>query len=112
VTVVVSDANILRNRAQGGDGAAGGDGGNGQGGGLCTDGPSPFGAPDLTLLRSRVAGNEADGGAAGEGGSAGLGQGGGVYVTAGSVARADLATAIAHNHASTSDDVFGTLGTC
>jgi hypothetical protein len=73
-------------------------------------GPSPFGAPDLTLLRSIVVLNQADGGAAGAGGSAGLGQGGGVYVTAGSTACAHLVTAILANHASASgDDVFGDL---
>jgi hypothetical protein len=109
-TMVVSDTAFRLNRAQGGVGAAGGDGGNGQGGGIFNDGPSPYGAPDLTLQHCRIVLNEADGGDAGDGGSAGAGQGGGVYVSAGSTARADMATAIRDNHASTSDDdVFGDL---
>jgi hypothetical protein len=94
----------------GGAGAAGGNGGAGQGGGIFNDGPSPFGAPDLTLTHSLVEFNQADGGTAGAGGSSGSGQGSGVYVTAGSTASKDQKTAIAHNHASTSDDdVFGSL---
>jgi hypothetical protein len=69
--------------------------------------------PDLTLQRDLVVFNRADGGAAGAGGSAGLGQGGGVYVSAGAMACADLATVILGNHASGSeDDVFGDLGAC
>jgi hypothetical protein len=39
--------------------------------------------------------------------------GGGLYLTPGGVACADLWTAIANNHALTSDDdVFGDLGSC
>jgi hypothetical protein len=45
-----------------------------------------------------------------EGAAGGQGTGGGVYVTAGGTARADRATVIARNHASSSDDdVFGDL---
>jgi hypothetical protein len=91
----------------------GGNGGDGQGGGVFNGGPSPQGAPTLTLLRSAVLFNRADGGAAGVGGSAGRGQGGGLYLTPGGVACADLLTVIVANAASTSDDdVFGVLGDC
>jgi len=105
VTVHLSDTMLRRNKAQGGAGAAGGNGGNGQGGGIFNDGPSPFGAPSLTLTHNRIVANEADGGAAGAGGSAGQGVGGGVF-NLGTFAF-DAATMIAHNHASTShDDLF------
>jgi hypothetical protein len=108
--LTVTDSVIALNRAIGGAGNAG-NGGNGQGGGIFNGGPSPFGTPSLTLLRSIVPLNRADGGTAGSSGSAGLGQGGGLYLTPGGVACADLVTAILANHASTSDDdVFGSLG--
>jgi hypothetical protein len=110
ITVNVSDTVLRRNEAKGGAGAAGGNGGAGQGGAIFNGGPSPFGAPSLTLTHNRIVDNEADGGAAGAGGSAGQGVGGGVYVTAGGTASKDRATVIKHNHASTSDDnVFGTI---
>ena len=105
VTATLANTDLLSNQAVGGAGAAGGNGGNGLGGGIFNGGPSPFGTPDLTLVRSQVLLNEADGGAAGSGGSAGEGIGGGVF-NLGTFAF-DLATLIAHNHASTSnDDVF------
>jgi hypothetical protein len=67
----------------------------------------------LTILASTIVNNRADGGTAGAGGSKGQGVGGGLYVTADSIACADLLTVILANHASTSDDdVFGILGTC
>jgi hypothetical protein len=113
VTVVVSDTTFRQNRAQGGAGAAGGNGGNGQGGGIFDDGASPYGAPDLTLQGCRIVSNQADGAAGGEGATAGQGTGGGVYITAGGTARADAATVVARNHASTSDDdIFGDLLRC
>ena len=101
VTATLSNTNLMRNLAVGGAGAAGGNGGAGLGGGLFNDGPSPFGTPSLTLLGCTVLFNEADGGA-GEGGSDGQGIGGGVYNLGTFVY--DLATVIAHNHASTSND--------
>jgi hypothetical protein len=113
VTVVVSDTTFRQNSAQGGAGAAGGNGGNGQGGGIFDDGPSPFGAPDVTLQGCRIVSNQAEGADGGEGSTGGQGTGGGIYVTAGGTARADAATVIAHNHASTSDDdAFGDLLPC
>jgi hypothetical protein len=109
----LSDSTVILNTATGGAGGLGGNGGNGQGGGAFNDGPSPQGAPSLTLLSSLVTLNRADGGAAGNGGSAGLGQGGGLYLTPGGIACADVGTTIFANDASTSDDdVFGSLAIC
>ncbi len=86
---------LIGNEAVGG---AGGTGGDGQGGGLFNGGPSPFGTPDLTLTGCVVALNDA------EGVGGGSGVGGGVYNLG---AFAEVATVIARNHASTSnDDVF------
>ena len=102
----------LQNQASGGAGGLGGNGGNGQGGGIWNGTPNPLtGTPStLTILGSTIVNNRADGGAAGVGGSHGQGVGGGLYLTPGSIAYADLLTVILANHASTSDDVFGTLG--
>ncbi|HEY7423312.1 MAG TPA: right-handed parallel beta-helix repeat-containing protein [Gemmataceae bacterium] len=102
VTAVLADTALLGNQATGGSGATGGNGGDGQGGGIFNGGPSPFGTPNLTLLGCLVALNEADGGAAGAGGSGGQGIGGGVYNLG--TFLDDLATLIARNHASTSND--------
>jgi hypothetical protein len=67
----------------------------------------------LTLLGDTIDRNHAIGGAAGLGGSDGEGVAGGLYLTAGSVACADVLTVIYGNHATTSDDdVFGTVGSC
>jgi hypothetical protein len=66
----------------------------------------------VTVSASRITDNRARGGDGGDGGTDGLGVGGGVYLTLGGVACADLLTVIHHNHASTSDDVFGDLGVC
>jgi hypothetical protein len=105
VSAVFSDTALFLNQATGGAGAAGGNGGNGLGGGIFNGGPSPFGTPDLSLLDCLVALNQADAGAAGAGGSAGQGVGGGVY-NLGTLSF-DLATVIALNHASTSNnDIF------
>jgi hypothetical protein len=64
----------------------------------------------LAILDSTIVANGADGGEAGVGGSPGQGVGGGLYVTPGGIASADPLTVIHANYASTSDDVFGTLG--
>lgn len=107
VLTVVSST-VDHNLAFGGAGGSGGNGGDGEGGGIFQDELST-----LTLLGATVDHNLAIGGAAGIGGSDGEGEGGGLYLEPGGVACADLLTAIAHNHASTSDDdVFGDLGVC
>jgi hypothetical protein len=112
-TLTVSNSLIALNRAIGG--AGDGTGGNGRGGGVFNGGPSPVGAPSLTLDHSLVMHNSAEGGTAGPGGSAGLGQGGGLYLAPGGSVCLDAFT-VAHlvgNSASTGDDdVFGTFTTC
>jgi hypothetical protein len=106
--LTLSGSTVAHNRAVGGAGGSGGNGADGEGGGIFQDGLST-----LTLLGTTVGHNLALGGAAGIGGSDGEGEGGGLYLEPGGLACADLLTAIAGNHASTSDDdVFGDLGVC
>jgi hypothetical protein len=106
--LTLSGSTVDHNLAIGGAGGSGGDGEDGQGGGIFQDALST-----LTLQGTTVGYNLALGGAAGIGGSDGEGEGGGLYLELGGLACADLLTAIAGNHASTSaDDVFGTLGWC
>jgi hypothetical protein len=105
--LTVSGSTVDHNLAIGGTGGPGGSGGDGQGGGIFEDGNVHS---TLTLTGDTIDKNHAIGGAAGLGGSDGEGEGGGLYLTPGGTACADLVTAIARNHASTSDDdVFGVL---
>ncbi len=96
VTATLLDTAVTRNEAEGGAGAVGGDG---LGGGLFNGGPlGPFSASSLTLVGCTVTLNDA------EGVGGGSGVGGGVYNLG---AFSEVATVIARNHASTSnDDVF------
>jgi uncharacterized protein (TIGR03118 family) len=105
-TGTVSHTSLVENQARGGAGGVGGNGGNGQGGGIWNGPPNPLdGTPSmLSIDHSTIADNRADGGAAGSAGSAGLGQGGGIYIVPGGTVSVDLATDIADNHATTSDD--------
>jgi hypothetical protein len=99
---------VDHNLALGGAGGSGGNGGEGEGGGIWQDELSI-----LTFQGVALRHNLALGGAAGIGGSDGEGEGGGLYLEPGGVACVDLLTAIAGNHASTSDDdVAGALGWC
>jgi hypothetical protein len=107
-TLNVSDSTLIRNQAVGGDALDVGNGGNGLGGGAFNDATS-----SIMFQGSTIVNNDAIGGAAGSGGTDGQGIGGGLYLTPGGIACADLVTVIIGNHASTSsDDVFGTLGSC
>jgi hypothetical protein len=102
VTANLLDTALFLNQAIGGAGTSGGNGGNGQGGGIFNGGSSLFGTPDLNLFGCQIEFNQANGGA---GASDGAGVGGGIF-NLGTLAF-DLATVIAHNHASTSnDDIF------
>jgi hypothetical protein len=104
-TLTVSSTSVDHNLAFGGAGGSGSNGADGEGGGIFQDELST-----LTLHGTTVGHNLALGGAAGLGGSDGEGEGGGLYLEPGGVACADLLTAIAGNHASTSDDdVSGVL---
>ena len=80
----------------GGDGDAGSNGGNGFGGGICVA------TGTVIVVASDISYNQALGGLGGGGGTDGLGVGGGVYNLG--MFLFDPFTAIAHNHASTSDD--------
>ena len=97
-TATVSDSTIDHNQAIGGDGQ---NGGNGFGGGIFVGSGA-----SVSVRSSTIAHNRADGGAGDDGGSDGLGIGGGVYNLG--TFTFDIATVIAHNKASTSnDDTFG-----
>jgi hypothetical protein len=99
-TLTVSHTAVIRNVAEGGDGAAGGNGGDGQGGGVWNGIDSA-----LELTRSWIVGNRARGGDAGAGGDAGDGTGGGIY-NLGDIDR-DARTLIFGNHADLFDNCFG-----
>jgi len=97
-TTNVAGSTIADNLALGGDGSAGG---NGFGGGAFNDDSS-----SLMLTTSTVTNNHANGGDGTGGGMDGQGIGGGIYNLG--LFASDALTAIAHNHASTSDDdLFG-----
>src|SRR5207248_7960164 len=108
-SAAVSNCTFAGNQAVGGAGAAGSDGGTGFGGGVFNDDQS-----SLEVHGSTVTGNAARGGAAGTGGASGLGEGGGLYLAPGGCACLDVFTQghVTGNHASTSDDIFGTFTTC
>jgi hypothetical protein len=95
----LSNCRVDQNRAIGGEGEDGGNGGNGLGRGVYNDGTTDFGISSLTVLASTMNYSNAKGGTGDDGGSDGLGVGGGVYLVAGSLARKDASTIIAHNHA-------------
>jgi hypothetical protein len=96
-TATLADSTIADNTAAGGNGGSGGDG---LGGGLYL-----ASGATVHVSTSAITDNVADGGAGQGGGSNGQGIGGGVY-NLGSFS--DLATLLAHNHASTSnDDLYG-----
>jgi hypothetical protein len=133
-TLTISSCDVSHNLAAGGDGAGAGNGGNGEGGGIFNDaggtatldnstmdqnqadggdgqnGGNGFGGgifvgtgASVSVTASSIDHNRADGG---DGGSDGQGQGGGVYNLG--TFTFDVATVIAHNKASTSnDDTFG-----
>jgi hypothetical protein len=104
-TLSLSDSVLTHNTAEGGRGGTGGNGGDGLGGGLAVQPTTSATVEDSTVQQNRAVGGEAS-----DGGSVGQGMGGGAYLAVGSTARADGATVIAHNHASTSDDdVYGDL---
>jgi hypothetical protein len=97
-SATVSDSTIDHNQAIGGDGQ---NGGNGLGGGVYVG----TGA-SVSVIRSTISHNRADGGDGDDGGKDGLGIGGGVYNLG--TFTFDVATVIAHNKASTSNnDTFG-----
>jgi hypothetical protein len=103
-SLTVIQSSLTGNQAQGGDGHNGGDG---LGGGLYVGGGT------AAITQSTITGNEALGGGGGDGGSDGQGVGGGAYIATGSTVCIDLATIIAGNDASTSDDdVFGVFTIC
>jgi hypothetical protein len=98
-TLTLTDNTLDYNVAQGGNGA---DGGDGLGGGLAIQANA-----SATLSASTITLNQAIGGPTGIGGTDGQGVGGGVYNLGKFVY--DLATVIARNHASTSNnDIFPT----
>jgi len=105
---VINHSVITRNSAIGSAGGSGNNGGNGYGGGLAVGWGTLVGQPEgsqLTLINSVVDGNLALGGTGGDGGgSDGDGIGGGVYRLG---TFDDIASIIAHNHASTSNNEIG-----
>src|SRR5262245_14441132 len=99
--VTLTHALIAGNLALGGNGGIGGNGGNGLGGGVVVGGTQGTSTPSLAVSDSTITANAAIGGTAGLGGSGGSGIGGGVYDLGDFT---DVATLIAGNHASTSND--------
>jgi hypothetical protein len=103
-SLVVSNCQIVGNMAQGGTQGSSAQGGDGLGGGLFV------GSGTAMLQGVLVSGNQAQGGTDSNGNTTGQGLGGGVYVDPSASATADMATFIAGNQASTSNnDVWGTL---
>src|SRR5262249_52844038 len=121
-TATISDATLVGNTAQGGDGgdgfhahskdlsSRGGGGGKRFGGGLYVAGGA------VTLHNSSVTGNSAKGGSGGQGygghpsGAVGQGFGGGIYIDTLALVGLDAFTVdhVKHNHAATNnDDIFG-----
>jgi hypothetical protein len=87
---------ITNNLAIGGDGGVGGNGGNGSGGGVFLGAGST-----LSITEGTITGNHANGGDGRGGGADGFGVGGGIY-DLGTLHM--ILTALANNHASTSND--------
>lgn len=95
--LTLSNSTVDHNGAQGGQGGSGGNGGNGLGGGLFNDAGST-----TTMTATAITHNQAKAGKGKGGGSDGVGNGGGVYYPG--IFSADLASLIAYNLATTSNN--------